>query len=206
MPVWGFNNQATAERLKTIAGGVDPLNGSEVDGPGQAKNRLGLPEPLQGLITAYLFKSDSSGIPALDGTGSDPVAGKGKADLWRLQPDGTLKVVGSEGAGNLQPFDVYNCNRFRVPPDTFFTAVREAVTGRPLVTSIMDWILLGKTTAAHAKGAAQDVAIYSGDTLGSETDTTETVSAYNRFADLATDKWVLLVNFDAGYQLIAGEC
>lgn len=67
-------------------------------------------------------------------------------------------------------------------------------------------VRLGKTTVAHDKGETEEVAIYSGETKGEETDTEETEDAYNRFADLATDKWVILMHVDGGWELIAGEC
>lgn len=73
---------------------------------------------------------------------------------------------------------------------------------RPRVTPI-----LGKTDASHAKGATGTISIYSGTTKGSETDTGENLTGvYNRFADLASGKWVLCFPVDAGWELWAGEC
>ena len=65
---------------------------------------------------------------------------------------------------------------------------------------------LGKTTTAHAKAATETVDIYSGATKGSESTTGVTVEAFNRFADVATGKWVFVVFIDGGWELYAGEC
>ncbi len=65
---------------------------------------------------------------------------------------------------------------------------------------------LGKTTTSHAKGSTETVDIYSGATKGSESTTGVTVEAYNRFADIATGKWVFVVFIDGGWELFAGEC
>ena len=46
--------------------------------------------------------------------------------------------------------------------------------------------------------------------MGSETDTDQDIEAYNRFADVATGKWVYVIpsNFAGGegFELIAAEC
>lgn len=66
--------------------------------------------------------------------------------------------------------------------------------------------LLGKTTAAHSKGATQSVQIYSGDTKGSESAVDGfTVAAYNRFADLDDDAWVIVRFVDSGWELMAAD-
>lgn len=67
-------------------------------------------------------------------------------------------------------------------------------------------ILLGKTDASHAKGATGTISIYDGATLGSEADTGENVTAYNRFADVASGKWVHVLEHIRGYELISCEC
>lgn len=67
-------------------------------------------------------------------------------------------------------------------------------------------ILLGKTTTAHAKGASQSIDLYAG-TLGSETATGETLTGvYNRFATLATGKWVHVASVNGRWELSAAEC
>lgn len=65
--------------------------------------------------------------------------------------------------------------------------------------------LLGKTDAAHNKGASGTISIYSG-TPGAETDTGENVTAFNKFADLESGKWVWVELYGLNYYLTAGEC
>ena len=66
-------------------------------------------------------------------------------------------------------------------------------------------VLLGKTTAAHGNGDSQDVAIYSGDTLGSETDTGLLLDTYNRFADLEDDVWVHIRGVSRGWEILSTQ-
>ena len=66
-------------------------------------------------------------------------------------------------------------------------------------------ILLAKTTTAHNKDAIEFVDFYSGG-KGEETPTGVSFEVYNRFADLAADKWCFVTDIDNGFELIAGEC
>lgn len=66
--------------------------------------------------------------------------------------------------------------------------------------------VLGKTNASHAKSASGTVNLYTG-TLGSETQVTSmTVTAYNRFAAVASGKWVHCSWVNGGFDLSAAEC
>ena len=65
--------------------------------------------------------------------------------------------------------------------------------------------LLGKTDASHAKGASGTVSVWVG-TAGSETDSTINVTAYNRFAAVASGKWVHLTATNGQWYLDAAEC
>ena len=69
--------------------------------------------------------------------------------------------------------------------------------------------LRGKTTvAAIGKGSSGTINVYAG-TLGSETDTGQTLpSVYNRYANAAQGKWVTCGwNFEnQGWELIDLEC
>lgn len=69
------------------------------------------------------------------------------------------------------------------------------------------WVgaMLGKTDAAIAKGASGTVSIWSG-AEGSEADTGVNVTAYNRFANVAIAKWVLVVSIQGRLYLAAAEC
>jgi hypothetical protein len=67
--------------------------------------------------------------------------------------------------------------------------------------------VLGKTNAAHAKGASGTINVYRGTTAGSEAFTgSKTISAWNRFADVASGKWVLCVRLQRVWHLVAAEC
>lgn len=66
-------------------------------------------------------------------------------------------------------------------------------------------IMLGKTDAAISKGASGTVSIWSG-AIGSEADTGVNVTAYNRFANVAITKWVLVVSIQGRLYLAAAEC
>lgn len=72
-------------------------------------------------------------------------------------------------------------------------------------------VYLCKTTTAHGKGDVEDVAIYEGDestAQGSESSASESVPAYNRWADIDSDKWGKIrwsINRN-GFALINGEC
>ena len=86
---------------------------------------------------------------------------------------------------------------------------KEASTGTDKwgLIHIGSWasIMLGKTDASHAKGASGVVSIWSG-VEGSEADTGVNVTAYNRFANLATTKWCIVASIQARLYIIAGEC
>lgn len=66
--------------------------------------------------------------------------------------------------------------------------------------------LLGKTTTAHAKGASEDIDLYSGGTKGSETSTGETIpDVYNRFNSLDSGTWVLIDFIDSGWEIYQAD-
>lgn len=67
-------------------------------------------------------------------------------------------------------------------------------------------VYLGKTDASHAKGASGTVSIYAGATAGSESDTGVNVTAWNRFADVDSGKWVHVTWRGNGWDLSAAEC
>ena len=64
---------------------------------------------------------------------------------------------------------------------------------------------LGKTDAAHNKSASGTVSLWGG-ALGSETDTGINVTAYNKFANVLTGRFVMVVHTGHGWYLIAAEC
>lgn len=69
-------------------------------------------------------------------------------------------------------------------------------------------MFVGKTDAAHSKGATGTISIYAG-TLGSESDTNVNMTGvYNRFANVASGKWVRCEwNEKTGdWEITAAEC
>ena len=68
-----------------------------------------------------------------------------------------------------------------------------------------DYAQIGKTDAAHNKGADGTVSIWSGSgtTLS---DTTDNVTAYNRYGNITSGKWVKLVRQSHSWEIVAAEC
>lgn len=64
---------------------------------------------------------------------------------------------------------------------------------------------LGKTDSTHAKSASGTVSLWSG-TAGSESDSTFNVTAYNKFADIGTGKWVWVEFNGKAWYITAAEC
>lgn len=65
--------------------------------------------------------------------------------------------------------------------------------------------VLGKTSSTWAKGSAQNITIWAGQP-GSEAATSDVLRAYNKFAEVAADKWVLLARVGEHWYLTAAEC
>jgi hypothetical protein len=83
-----------------------------------------------------------------------------------------------------------------------------ASAGPPRVTSAGDDsdAVLCRTTAAWAKGSTATLQIWAG-APGSEADTGVTLSAYNRYAAIATGKFCTVMLHRHGYYyVIAAEC
>jgi hypothetical protein len=80
-------------------------------------------------------------------------------------------------------------------------------TNKAVLIQIGDWVteMLGKTDAAINKGASGTVSIWTGDE-GSESDTGVNVTAYNRFANVAITKWVIVRSILGRLYLEAAEC
>jgi len=67
--------------------------------------------------------------------------------------------------------------------------------------------VLGKTAAAHNKGASGTINVYRGGTAGSESFTAgDTITAWNHFANLESGKWVICARIQRNWRLIAAEC
>ena len=64
---------------------------------------------------------------------------------------------------------------------------------------------LGKTAAAWNKGAIATVDIYTGKP-GTEIKTDTQANCVNKFADIASGKWVMLAALNGGLYVISAEC
>lgn len=83
-----------------------------------------------------------------------------------------------------------------------------SVTGQKLcLIQIGDWAdcMLGKTDSAINKAASGTVSIWDG-AEGSEADTGVNVTAYNRFANVSSGKWVWVMSKRGRLYLTAAEC
>lgn len=65
--------------------------------------------------------------------------------------------------------------------------------------------VLGKTSSAWSKGSSASIAVYSG-TPGAETATGDTVTAFNKFAAIATGKFVALLSIGGSWYVVSAEC
>lgn len=64
---------------------------------------------------------------------------------------------------------------------------------------------LAKTTAAWTKGTSQTLNLWAG-TPSSESQLSDQVIAWNKFANVASGKWVMLARANGTFYLIAAEC
>ena len=79
--------------------------------------------------------------------------------------------------------------------------------GRRMAPAGEGWrLLIGKTDASHAKGASGTISIWDGETQSSFSDTGENITAYNRFATVASGMWVGVKETVRGYELVCAEC
>ena len=69
-----------------------------------------------------------------------------------------------------------------------------------------DYAQIGKTDAAHNKGANGTISIYSGTDPASLTDTGDNLTAYNRFGNIGSGKWVFVWTMAWGFEITAAEC
>jgi len=66
-------------------------------------------------------------------------------------------------------------------------------------------MVLGKTDAAITKGSSGTVSIWTG-TAGSESDSTENITVYNKIGDVAITKWCICAYFNNAWYLVNAEC
>lgn len=67
-------------------------------------------------------------------------------------------------------------------------------------------IVFGKTDAAHNKSASGTVSVWDGTASASISDTGSDITAYNRFGNIGSGKWVCCVLLPFGWEIVAAEC
>lgn len=65
---------------------------------------------------------------------------------------------------------------------------------------------LSKTTAAWNKGTNATLSVWVGDMGSEQIQTSVSVVAHNKFANVASGKWVMLARCNGGFYLVAAEC
>lgn len=95
-----------------------------------------------------------------------------------------------------------NTGGFQIVGVTNSTKALALVVQSPMLSFI------GKTDSSHAKSASGTISVWAGTTIGSESDTTANITAYNRFAAVGSGKWVRCEwNNDAQqFELGSAEC
>jgi hypothetical protein len=130
--------------------------------------------------TAYI----SGRCPALINVGAT-------TDLWAYVNSGEDVLKGDRFWGDVR--------LLMTPPGT-----GEQLLWVSFEKSPQSW--LGKTDSSHAKGASGTVSVWAG-AVGSESDTTFNItSVYNRFANVATTKWVTVTRLHRKPYLTSAEC
>lgn len=100
-----------------------------------------------------------------------------------------------------------NTGGFRVVGTTMRTIDASSSTILVIQQPMLHFV--GKTDSTHAKSATGTISIYSGTTLGSESDTTVNMTGvYNRFAAIGSGKWVKCAwnEYGDNWELVAAEC
>jgi hypothetical protein len=65
---------------------------------------------------------------------------------------------------------------------------------------------LSKTTAAWAKGTSQSLTLWTGEPGSEAAAGGETVTAWNKFANVKADKWVMLARANGSFYVVSAEC
>lgn len=138
--------------------------------------------------------------------GDEPKLGKTNAALGR-NASGTINIYGGTTAGSetdtTQDITAYNRGP-DLPTDTW-VIIENNGAGWYVAWAASGPVLLGKTDALHNKAASGTISVWTG-TPGSETDSTVNITACNRFANVASGKWVLCAHNGYGWYLTAAEC
>jgi len=112
---------------------------------------------------------------------------------------------GRTGSATVGP--AYESSKFKYVPKDSYVYAWPAITEDYLIFAWHDYIVLGKTDSASTKGgSAITVSVWKG-AGNSETDSGSNITdVYNRFADVASGKWVIVNTINGLRYLTAAEC
>ena len=148
-----------------------------------------------------------------------PTIKQGQRAFWLAQSTSLVKAGATAGTD----FKIFSGTTFWSESASSYTGIT-AYVRRGIVYANVTYILMeingflevmnptlsgiGKTSGAITKGTSGTVKIYAGTTIGSESDTGQTLTAWNRYADAATTKWCRWAwNDDSkAFDLTALEC
>ena len=100
-----------------------------------------------------------------------------------------------------------SAERIAVTVRTVEGSITPATQGRAAPNfAQFDYMLIGKTDAAINKGASGTISVYSGTSASGLTDTGDNITAYNRFGNVASGKWVACWTMPWGFEFVAAEC
>ena len=159
----------------------------------------------------HLALSRSEKIWLFEITSSTPTVATGGGRYWtcdrmRLSSAPTWVQDNPTGYQVYDPVDDKNEDMIHLDGETVYARFNDD-TGRWEMIWADCARRLGKSNAAINKGtgAANNVSIWAG-TLGSESDTTIDVTAWNKFGNIATGKWVWVNHERNGWYITSAEC
>lgn len=164
----------------------------------QIRNR---PAKRRRSVTPGTFVNATAYSTSLITARSNDTPGTGTVTILEIDDDtGDLADVEYT---DLVDMTVYNISNAYIGSGAYLLVHRDRAGKWWTINSISQ--VLGKTDASHAKGASGTVSVWIG-TAGSETDSTINITAYNRFAAVASGKWVWVSHNGYSWYLIAAEC
>lgn len=104
-------------------------------------------------------------------------------------------------------FRMRDAERIAGAVQAYETSVRESKESRLPRAFSGARCLLGKTSSSWNKGTSQNITIYNEGEPPSETAGDTTIEdVWNKFADIAANKWVMIAPFNGHFYVIAAEC
>lgn len=156
---------------------------------------------------AVIGSDSDSELAVVMHTGAVTFRGEADEDIT-LNSTGTINILVGQTAGETDSGDnVEATNVGSDVQDGDYVILHRFGSGWVFTAEIQTdtTLKLGKTDADHDVDTSGTVSVWSG-TPGSETDTTDNITAYNRFADVASDSWVWCANNGDGWYIVAARC